>query len=271
MNHITLSTFIIFAFACSFTACTGNSSSSAELDAVPSEAIEYYRILLPRGDTATSLASNCEWSDTSITCEKLDISCAKDYVIPVYATNSQKNTKVVYKELNFGPNKLTSHIPYANIPEFDTTSIKEMFASIDNSPCSIAKKFTSNYEIKASGLPENVLISEYTVFYDKYNIIKPEISLKETEVSQSNDSIMTISITKTTTCLIGGKIADPSPEKCDSDPQVFIPEKIKEHSYKLIIKSTYLPDTTITWKLEYKDQYGRGGSMSITSKFATNK
>ena len=47
-----------------------------------------------------------------------------------------------------------------------------------------------------------------------------------------------------------------------------LPEKARVYNYQLFNKSLQsYKDSTITWKLVYKDQYGRGDTLDITTKF----
>lgn len=159
---------------------------------------------------------------------------------PVYVRDT------VYVELNYGDHPLTGYIPYAKVPEFDGDSVKKHFAEFSRAGCAVSQKFSSNYSLEAIGLPEKYIWYEVSDFSDRY--------YSGTRGDDGN-------------CLFSALLKDvvtvSNPIVCEPS----LPESLMRKTYKLVDTSAgfLTADTTIQWKLVYKDQYGRGDTLDMTT------
>ncbi|MBQ3779088.1 MAG: hypothetical protein II835_13685, partial [Fibrobacter sp.] len=136
----------------------------------------------------------------------------------------------------------------ANIPEFNRDSVVKLFSILPNTSCSALLTFKSNYSIEPIGLPKDF---EWQKNFPK--AIVKEISKKKKM------------------CTLEYRRASKRPDPYEEYHNVIfeeLPEKARVYNYQLFNKSLHsYKDSTITWKLVYKDQYGRGDTLDITTKF----
>ncbi len=152
----------------------------------------------------------------------------------------------VYVELNYGDHPLTDYIPYAKVPEFDGDSVKKHFAEFSRAGCGVSQKFSSNYSLEAIGLPEKYIWYEVWDFSDRYY-----------SGTRGDDGSCLFS------ALLKEVVTVTNPIVCESS----LPESLMRKAYKLVDTSAgfLTADTTIQWKLVYKDQYGRGDTLDMTT------
>lgn len=150
--------------------------------------------------------------------------------------------------MNFGKEAITNYIPVANIPDFNRDSVAKVFSVLPSTSCSALLTFKSNYSIEPIGLPKDFE-------WQKNN---PKAVVKE--ISK-----------KKKMCTLEYRRASKRPDPYEEYHNIFfeeLPEKARVYNYQLFNKSLQsYKDSTITWKLVYKDQYGRGDTLDITTKF----
>ena len=217
-----------------------------------------YRILEFNGDTTVWDPADCTIRDSSFSCSKEIIYNFTDIEKWLRTqkqksdTALQKKQKVIYKNLNFGKDAIVNYIPIADIPAFDRNNVAHFFSYISGSPCSKLLTFHSNYKIEAIGLPD----------YFKWD---------------EDDRKKWMSISKDTT---GQNVCESHSLRSPSihppllryiKSRHFLPEQEKNYEYQLLNTSILYKDTTFSWKLVYKDQYGRGDTLDITTKFEVNQ
>ena len=134
--------------------------------------------------------------------------------------------------INYGESKLTDYLPYRKIPELDTLRIKKLFttANVDEG-IELSDTIESNYKFSQNGLPSGV---------DFYNVRTADRAKIQGPYTPDNCAI---------------RVSYPS---------------LSVYAYQLQKKnnSAVVPkDTTITWTLIYTDQYGRGDSLEVKTKF----
>ena len=234
--------------------------------------VEIYRILMPKGDTTFWNANACTLKDDgTFTClcyygcsheemlanQVVDIGEEIEYSQCVQ--NRHMDSKIVgdtfYTDLNFGANRKTDYIPYADISKFNRDSIANHFRTIPQNKCSrITGDYSFDYLLEAIGLPEGLVlksywdkspyIGEYSVFWRK-NVCEFDSSFKLPHINPRR--------------------WQPNHEP-HCDWRNLLKDKTKRAEYHLFnTRSVDLPDTTFTWKLIYKDQYGRGDTLKITT------
>jgi hypothetical protein len=206
----------------------------------------FYRILDFKGDTTIWLPSDCKIFADHFSCIRREsVPKGKQCNFPNNKDNSANTT---YKNLNFGKEAITNYIPVANIPDFNRDSVAKVFSVLPNTSCSALLTFKSNYSIEPIGLPKDF---EWQKNFPK--AVVKEISKKKKM------------------CTLEYRRASKRPDPYEEYHNIIfeeLPEKARVYNYQLFNKSLRsYKDSTITWKLVYKDQYGRGDTLDITTKF----
>jgi len=210
-----------------------------------------YRILDFSGDTTTWLSSDCKIHGKYFKCSRQlykDKLRSDECGPTLYRINSVTDAKITYKDINFGKNAMTDYIPVANIQEFNRDSVARLFSRLPSKPCSELIEFRSNYQLESIGLPDDF-----------------------TWQNQFPKAVLSNDLTGTPNCSIKQRNAQkrPDPYKLYKS-HIFeeLPEKASVFNYQLFNKSVRAyQDTTISWKLIYRDQYGRGDTLNITTLF----
>ena len=194
--------------------------------------------------------------------------------------NNTKQPKVIYKDLNFGKDAIVNYIPIADIPAFDRKDVTKLFSYISGGPCSKLLTFRSNYKIEAIGLPDyfkwekhkaRECINKQDIFIKKNSagqktcIIKKCIS--STDISKLLESTKHI---RSTNHISSNRNYFNQSRHVVVDVR-YLPEKKEIYEYQLLNSSILYKDTTFSWKLVYKDQYGRGDTLDITTKFEASQ
>lgn len=209
--------------------------------------------------------SDCKIADSTFSCYKSECmgncptfslagllctdSNGDDIACPEYKDTINDTT---YKNLNFGDEALLHYIPVANIPAFDKEAVKKALSNLSGNYCSQIFQIRSNYSIDAIGLPKSFSWknrNDYDWGLEAY--VKSDEKTNESK------------------CEVREPLVLYNP---DANAYWYIswslPEKIQNYTYELFNESMdSYRDTTITWKLVYKDQYGRGDTLDITTKF----
>ena len=206
----------------------------------------FYRILDFKGDTTIWLPSDCKIFADHFSCIRREsVPKGKQCNFPNNKDNSANTT---YKNLNFGKEAITNYIPTAEIPEFNRDSVAKVFSVLPSTSCSALLTFKSNYSIEPIGLPKDF---EWQKNFPK--AVVKEISKKKKM------------------CTLEYRRASKRPDPYEEYHNIIfeeLPEKARIYSYQLFNKSLQsYKDSTIKWKLVYKDQYGRGDTLDITTKF----
>ena len=215
-----------------------------------------------------------------------------------YFRGSTDETRLI--EINLGDSALTSYIPYADIPEFDIDNIKAKLATLPAATCTTLVQFVSNYKMSASGLPEgfvlhldanfslmpsNRVTEPYSMIFPKEELdtVKANISKNENrlahgytlfnemkyakELDFSKSSIEYNTYVNDQGCGVVAQTYSPKPSGAAGRCQGWIiPERARDFSVRLINTSDKTP-ASFTWKLTYMDQFGRGGTIDITTQF----
>ena len=214
-----------------------------------------------------------------------------------YFRGSTDETRLI--EINLGDSALTSYIPYADIPEFDVDDIKNKLSTLPAATCTTLIQFVSNYKMSASGLPEGFVLhldanfalmplervtEPYSMVFPKEELdtVKANISTNENRIAHGYTLFNEIQYSKEPTfskssieyntyvsdqgCGVVAQTYNPMPSgaagKCLG---WIIPERAKDFSVRLINTSDKAP-SSFTWKLTYMDQFGRGGTIDITTQ-----
>ena len=214
-----------------------------------------------------------------------------------YFRGSTDETRLI--EINLGDSALTSYIPYADIPEFDVDDIKNKLSTLPAATCTTLIQFVSNYKMSASGLPEGFVLhldanfalmplervtEPYSMVFPKEELdtVKANISTNENRVAHGYTLFNEIQYSKEPTfskssieyntyvsdqgCGVVAQTYNPMPSgaagKCLG---WIIPERARDFSVRLINTSDKAP-ASFTWKLTYMDQFGRGGTIDITTQ-----
>ena len=150
-----------------------------------------------------------------------------------YSRYFHESTETTYLfDLNLGDSAVTSYIPYYKIPQFDKAQAKSHLETLSANGCDVLFRYEGYYQLYAEGLPEGI------IFYHDGIGLNP-IYDQEKADSITNE-IATI--------------------------QWLVNYCEKEYGSHCNI-SKNVPTGPIHWTLIYKDQYGRGGSVQITSEF----
>ena len=214
-----------------------------------------------------------------------------------YFRGSTDETRLI--EINLGDSALTSYIPYADIPEFDVDDIKNKLSTLPAATCTTLIQFVSNYKMSASGLPEGFVLhldanfalmplervtEPYSMVFPKEELdtVKANISTNENRIAHGYTLFNEIQYSKEPTfskssieyntyvsdqgCGVVAQTYNPMPSgaagKCLG---WIIPERARDFSVRLINTSDKAP-SSFTWKLTYMDQFGRGGTIDITTQ-----
>lgn len=214
-----------------------------------------------------------------------------------YFQGSTDETRLI--DINLGDSALTSYIPYADIPEFDIEGIKAQLSTLPAATCTTLVQFVSNYKMSASGLPEGFVLhldanfalmplervtEPYSMVFpkDEIDTVKANISNSEKrlehgytlfdEIRYAKESLFSKSSIEYNTyvsnqgCGIVAQTYNPMPSGVAGKCQGWIiPERAREFSVRLINTSDKTP-ASFTWKLTYMDQFGRGGTIDITTQ-----
>ncbi len=212
-----------------------------------------------------------------------------------YFRGSTDETRLI--DINLGDSALTSYIPYADIPEFDIDGIKTKLSTLPAATCTTLVHFESNYKLQASKLPQG-LILHHDADYD----LQAKIVTEPYSMLFSKEELNTVNdIISDSTKYFGQNYTPFNEMKYAKDPYYAqssakyntyvndfgcgvmsltftpmpaagychgwqIPEQPRVYSFRLINLSDKVP-SNITWKLTYMDQFGRGGTIDITTQF----
>ena len=230
-----------------------------------------YRIQEFNGDTSEWSASDCNVKDSSFSCRRVtNYDCNEIYYRVLNCKDANDNPiecpgykdsiyDTTYQNLNFGKDALVHYIPTAKIPTFKRDSVAELFSKISGKSCSRLLSFSSNYYLEAIGLPDSL-----TLNLEREYIPEEYIRPKDFFVHLS---LITNESTGEKTCRQDSSriMYNFYPGTCYYSS---LPEKAKVVNYELFNTTIQAyKDTTISWKLVYKDQYGRGDTLDITTKF----
>ena len=214
-----------------------------------------------------------------------------------YFQGNTEETRLI--DINLGDSALTSYIPYADIPEFDIEGVKAKLSTLPAATCTTLVQFVSNYKMSASGLPEGFVLhldanftlipservtEPYSMVFpkDEIDTVKASISNSEKrlehgytlfdEIRYAKDSLFSKSSIEYNTyvsnqgCGIVAQTYNPMPSGAAGRCQGWIiPERARDFSVRLINTSDKTP-ASFTWKLTYMDQFGRGGTIDITTQ-----
>ncbi len=214
-----------------------------------------------------------------------------------YFQGNTEETRLI--DINLGDSALTSYIPYADIPEFDIEGVKAKLSTLPAATCTTLVQFVSNYKMSASGLPEGFVLhldanftlipservtEPYSMVFpkDEIDTVKANISNSEKrlehgytlfdEIRYAKESLFSKSSIEYNTyvsnqgCGIVAQTYNPMPSGAAGKCQGWIiPERAREFSVRIINTSDKTP-ASFTWKLTYMDQFGRGGTIDITTQ-----
>lgn len=215
-----------------------------------------------------------------------------------YFQGSTDETRLI--DINLGDSALTSYIPYADIPEFDINDVKSNLSTLPAATCTTLVQFVSNYKMSASGLPEGFVLhldanfnfetrervtEPYSMIFPKEELDTVKANIGENEkriehgyklfdekfyIKQSSyygkSSIEYNTYVTDQGCGIVSQSYIPMPTGAAGLCQGWhIPELAKTFSIRFINTSDKTP-ASFTWKLTYMDQFGRGGTIDITTQ-----
>ena len=266
-------------------ASVSNNTASTS-DSTDPETKTMYRILEFNGDTTVWDSADCVIRDSSFSCKKVEIIDHGKKLLELLGKQTQKNNekpqekdiyqnlnfgkKVIYKDLNFGKNAIVNYIPIADIPTFDRNNVAKFFSYISGGPCSKLLTFSSNYKIEAIGLPDDFKWKNQNAY---------EINIHKNTAGQNICSSLTDMLSKSKFTKspkehipIHTTLRHFDWSRQERDVEIrYLPQKEEIYEYKLLNYSLQYKDTTFSWKLVYKDQYGRGDTLDITTKFEANQ
>ena len=215
-----------------------------------------------------------------------------------YFQGSTDETRLI--DINLGDSALTSYIPYADIPEFDINDVKSKLSTLPAATCTTLVQFVSNYKMSASGLPEGFVLhldanfnfetrervtEPYSMIFPKEELdtVKANIGENEKRIEHgyklfdekfyikqssyySKSSIEYNTYVTDQGCGIVSQSYIPMPTGAAGLCQGWhIPELAQTFSVRFINTSDKTP-ASFTWKLTYMDQFGRGGTIDITTQ-----
>ena len=222
--------------------------------------IDLYRVLNYKGDTTIWDSDECEIGKSSFKCYRQ--SCRgsgcygfrRDRIAKIHYKDTIYDT--THRNLNFGKNALIKYIPVAKIPKIDRRQMKKRLSKLSGEACSEIANLESNYTFEAIGLPDG-----FTWKVDSYEFNKGPY---EAYIKQ-DDSVELCIVEKVSHRMFYTVPPITSTCTCSS---TYLPEIVKKFYSRLFNGSLQAyKDTTISWKLVYKDQYGRGDTLDITTKF----
>ncbi|WP_295055669.1 hypothetical protein [uncultured Fibrobacter sp.] len=151
-----------------------------------------------------------------------------------------------YKDINFGENALLNYIPIAKIPEFNRDTVQKVLSTLYGDACAQFFLFSSNYYLKTIGLPEGFTIENRNAVPFGFEATR-----------------------RSGECNVGRADVQYMPTSNEYRSVVRrLPEDVERVTYQFFNGSMKsYRDTTISWKLAYTDQYGRGDTLDITTKF----
>ena len=216
--------------------------------------VKMYRALNFKGDTTQWDESDCNIKDTSFRC--YHETCVGCYTVKICRDANNNRIKcpsykdtiydTTYKNINFGENALVNYIPIAKIPKFNRDTVQKVLSTLYGYACAQFFEFTSNYYLEHIGLPEGFTFEKRDLFPFGFEA-----------TSRSGK------------CSVGAANVQYTPN--DDNPKSVVrrlPEKVDRITYQFFNGSMKsYRDTTISWKLAYTDQYGRGDTLDITTKF----
>ena len=220
--------------------------------------VDLYRVLNYKGDTTIWRTSDCEIKKKSFECyhqECWGIGCSgfRTRIGGRIAKNHYKDTvyDTTYQNLNFGKNALVHYTPIAKVPKFNRKAVAKALSKLSGKPCYQIFELRSNYKLEAIGLPGFSWKSRNDYDWGLEAYVKSDEKTNESK------------------CEVREPLVLYHP---DANAYRYVswslPEKIQNYTYLLFNESMdSYRDTTITWKLVYKDQYGRGDTLDITTKF----
>ena len=220
--------------------------------------IDLYRVLNYKGDTTIWRTSDCEIKKKSFECyhqECWGIGCSgfRTRIGGRIAKNHYKDTvyDTTYQNLNFGKNALVHYTPIAKVPKFNRKAVAKALSKLSGKPCYQIFELRSNYKLEAIGLPGFSWKNRNDYDWGLEAYVKSDEKTNESK------------------CEVREPLVLYHP---DANAYRYVswslPEKIQNYTYLLFNESMdSYRDTTITWKLVYKDQYGRGDTLDITTKF----
>ena len=215
-----------------------------------------------------------------------------------YFQGSTDETRLI--DINLGDSALTSYIPYADIPEFDINDVKSKLSTLPAATCTTLVQFVSNYKMSASGLPEGFVLhldanfnfetrervtEPYSMIFPKEELdtVKANIANNEKRIEHGyklfdekfyikqssyygKSSIEYNTYVTDQGCGIVSQSYIPMPTGAAGLCQGWhIPELAQTFSVRFINTSDKTP-ASFTWKLTYMDQFGRGGTIDITTQ-----
>lgn len=216
--------------------------------------VKMYRALNFKGDTTQWDESDCNIKDTSFSC--YHETCVGCYTVKICRDANNNRIKcpsykdtiydTTYKNINFGENALVNYIPIAKIPKFNRDTVQKVLSTLYGYACAQFFEFTSNYYLEHIGLPEGFTFEKRDLFPFGFEATsrsgKCSVGAANVQYTPNNDNPKSV--------------VRRLPEKVDRVTYQFFNGSMK--SYR---------DTTISWKLAYTDQYGRGDTLDITTKF----
>jgi len=229
--------------------------------------INLYRVLNYKGDTTIWRTSDCEIKKKTFECYHQScwgLGCSGfrtrigDRIAKIHYKDTVYDT--TYQNLNFGKNALIKYIPVAKIPKIDRRQMKKRLSKLSGKACSEIANLKSNYTFEAIGLPEG-----FTWKVDSKEFNKGPYDTGPYEAYIKQDS----SFRKK--CVVSEvkwkMFKHPNDNFCRCSA-ISLPEQ-KETFYSRLFNGSLqaYKDTTISWKLVYKDQYGRGDTLDITTRF----
>ena len=215
-----------------------------------------------------------------------------------YFHGNTEQTRLI--DINLGDSALTSYIPYADIPEFDINDVKSKLSTLPAATCTTLVQFVSNYKMSASGLPEGFVLhldanfnfetrervtEPYSMIFPKEELdtVKANIANNEKRIEHGyklfdekfyikqssyygKSSIEYNTYVTDQGCGIVSQSYIPMPTGAAGLCQGWhIPELAQTFSVRFINTSDKTP-ASFTWKLTYMDQFGRGGTIDITTQ-----
>ena len=231
-----------------------SSLNNTFLDKSKHTPLTLYRVLNYKGDT--TLWKSCHIEDSTFSCNNTHEtpSCgtfSSRFSLPVLDRIEIYDTTFI--NLNFGKDAITNYIPMARIPEFDRDSVANLFSSLPGEPCTHILFYSSNYSLEPIGLPDNFMLKPVYNFEDYYSTHKKTDDTGN-EVCYFNQDYRTVTSF--------GYIDD-----C-SVYYESLPERKEYFTYQFLnISLRSYKGSTLTWKLVYRDQYNRGDTLDITTKF----
>jgi hypothetical protein len=229
--------------------------------------IDLYRVLNYKGDTTIWRTSDCEIKKKTFECYHqscwgLGCSGFRTRIGGRIAKIHYKDTiyDTTHRNLNFGKNALIKYIPVAKIPKIDRRQMKKRLSKLSGKACSEIANLKSNYTFEAIGLPEGFT---WKVDSKEFNKGPYDTGPYEAYIKQDGSFRKKCVVSEVKWKMF----KHPNDIFCRCSA-ISLPEQ-KETFYSRLFNGSLqaYKDTTISWKLVYKDQYGRGDTLDITTKF----